>query len=91
MSDNLDTLRKKITAIDNQLLKLVAERLQLARRIGQHKRQQQIAITNSIVEELILQHNLRTGEELNLPAALVRSLTSLLIDYATCVQQEEEA
>ena len=90
MKDDLDTLRKKIAAIDTQLLELIAERLQLARRAGQHKRQQRAVITDREVEELILQQNLRTGHALHLPETLVRSLTELLITYATRVQQGEE-
>ena len=90
MNDNFDTLRKKIAAIDAQLLTLIAERLHLARQVGQNKRQQHIAITNSAVEELILHQNLRTGQALHLPETLVRSLTALLIDYATRVQQQED-
>lgn len=90
MNNDLDTLRKKIAAIDAQLLELIAERLQLARHVGQLKRQQRLAMTDNEVEELILQQNLRTGQALQLPEALVRNLTTLLIDYATRIQQEKE-
>lgn len=90
MSAELDTLRQNIAALDASLLKLVAQRLQLARRVGRHKRQQCLAVTDSAVEALILQQNLRIGQALQLPPALVRSLTALLIDYATRVQREEE-
>ncbi len=90
MNDDLDTLRKKIATVDARLLEHIAERLQLAHRVGQLKRQQHIAITDSAVEELILRQNLRTGQALQLPEALVRSLTTLLITYSTRTQQEEE-
>ncbi len=89
MSDELDKLRQEIAAIDARLLALIAARLRLARRVGQHKHQQHIAITDGVVEELILQQNLHTGHALQLPASLVRSLTALLITYATRAQQEE--
>ena len=89
MSDALDTLRQKIATIDARVLALVAKRLQLARCVGRYKCQQGIAITDSAVEELILQQNLRAGQALQLPPALVRSLTTLLIAYATRAQQEE--
>lgn len=90
MGAELDTLRQKIAALDARLLKLVAQRLQLARHVGRHKRQQCLAVTDSAVEALILQQNLRIGQALQLPPALVHSLTALLIDYATRVQREEE-
>ncbi len=89
MNDSLATLRQKIATIDTRLLGLVAERLQLARHVGRHKRQQHTAITDSAVENLILQQNLRTGQALQLPQALVCNLTALLIDYASRAQQEE--
>ena len=89
MNDDLDTLRKKIARVDARLLEHVAARLQLARRVGQRKRQQRIEVTDGAVEALILQQNLCTGQALQLPPALVRSLTALLIDYATRAQQEE--
>ena len=88
MNNDLDTLRQKIAAIDARVLELVAKRLQLARHAGQYKCQQRIAITDSAVEELILQQNLRVGQDLQLPSELVHSLTTLLIAYATRVQQE---
>lgn len=87
----LDTLRQDIAAIDARLLELVAQRLQLASRVGRHKRQQCLAVTDSAIEALILRQNMRIGQALQLPPALVRSLTALLIDYATRVQREEEA
>ena len=90
MSDDLDTLRQKITSIDTRLLELIAERLQLARRVGQIKHQQQLAITDPEIEALIMQQNLRIAQTLQLPPALVRDLTHLLIAYATRAQQAED-
>ena len=90
MSDDLDTLRQKIAHIDTRLLELIAERLKLARRVGQLKHQQQLAITDPEIETLIMQQNLRTAQTLQLPAALVRDLTDLLIAYATRAQQSAQ-
>lgn len=89
MRDDLDTLRQKIASIDARLLELIAARLQLARRVGQLKHQQQLAITDPEIEALTMQQNLRTAQTLKLPEALVRNLTNLLITYATHAQQEK--
>ena len=88
MCDDLDTLRQEIANIDTRLLELIAARLQLARRAGQLKQQQQLAITDPETETLIMQQNLRTAQTLQLPPALARDLTNLLIAYATRAQQE---
>lgn len=85
----LDNIRKQIAALDARILEQIAARLQLARRAGQLKRIQRIAITDSEVEELIIQENIRIGRSLQLPEQLVREITALLIAYATRVQQED--
>lgn len=87
--NDLDEIRKKISALDFQILELVAQRMELARRAGRIKLAQHEPITASGIEQQILAKNQQTGKKLNLPKKLVTDLTTLLIAYAKLVQLDE--
>ena len=86
MVDELRQLRDEIAIIDYQILKLIANRLQLAQRAGEIKldRHQPVAVAD--VERQVIDRNRALATELKLPDALVDQLTKLLIDYATKAQ-----
>ncbi|MBI4066776.1 chorismate mutase [Candidatus Gottesmanbacteria bacterium] len=50
---NLDILRKKIDAIDRKIIRLLEQRLDLARNIGKIKRMSKISIVDNDREEFI--------------------------------------
>lgn len=71
---NLDELRNEIACVDKEILDLVAKRVQVARRIGEVKRDLHIPIRNIPVEEKVVERfqtmakdrglNQKAGEEL---------------------------
>lgn len=88
MVDELLQLRDDISAIDRQILKLIAKRLQLAQRAGKIKfdRHQPIAVAD--VERQVTDRNRVMAGKLKIPVTLADKLTTLLIDYSTKTQQK---
>lgn len=91
MVDELRQLRDEIATIDYQILKLIANRLQLARQAGKIKldRHQPVAVAD--VERQVIDRNRAIASDLKLPDTLVDQLTMLLIDYATKAQTSVES
>ncbi len=55
-SDKLDKLRENIDRLDGQILELINQRLELARKIGREKAKKGLATLNNARESLVLQH-----------------------------------
>ena len=49
--DELETLRKKIDQIDNEIIMLFAKRFSFVKKIGEYKKKHRIQITNKDREE----------------------------------------
>ena len=85
--NGLSELRTKVRALDAEILRLVAERQQTARSIGQIKKSAQIPLRDWDVERQALEHAAREAEKLEIPQPLARSLMQVLIS-AACDEQE---
>lgn len=89
MKENtLDELREEIRDLDSQLLGLVAKRMDLARKVGHHKKQNKLPIKNYKVEKAIMERAEKAAKELGIYSALARSILSTLIEYSVLEQDE---
>lgn len=87
MNDNLENWRKKIDVLDEKILMLLAKRMNIARRIGKLKKEQNLSVLDKIRWEKVLTSNLRKGEELGLSKELINKLLNLIHKYSLEVQK----
>ncbi len=86
-ADNgLHKLRERIRRIDERILNLVAERITLARKIGEIKLEKGLPIRNFQVEFEVLQRALKLSKSLNLSPEITTELVKLLIQESISVQ-----
>lgn len=84
----LKGLRVEVARTDEQIMKLIARRLDLARRVGEIKLKAGLPIQDYNVEKMVLERNLRRARELELPPEIAEDVTRTLIHYAVQVQDE---
>ncbi len=78
--EELQTLRAEIDALDQQLLALLAARLEVARTIGVTKRAQGMAIHQPEREAALREDRLRQGRELGLEQQLVLDVLEAMLE-----------
>lgn len=79
---NLEGLRKEIAKVDSQIWELMAKRVSIARRIGEHKRQLDLPIRNLEVEEEVVKRHLQSALTLGLNPQAVEEISRILIQEA---------
>ena len=77
--ETLSSLRVQIDRIDTDLINLLAERMQVVKRIGEQKRLERIKDTGR--EKEILLRLVPMAEELRVPPELVKKVYALMFDY----------
>lgn len=85
----LEALRDQLSALDRQLLKIVAERTALSLEIGREKQQLGRGTRDFAREKVVLDRAQDAGEALGLPAGLAESLTLALIRASLSVQEQD--
>lgn len=88
-SDDVTALRRRIEALDRALLEAVADRVELARRIGDDKRSREAATLDPGREAAVIRRAVETGRELGLPEEPVRQLFWTLVGLCRAAQLEE--
>ena len=88
MPDPIQTLRAEVDAVDDRLLAALAERLDLARRLGQAKAQAGAAGRDPARERAIVA---RLAEQGPVPADLVAHVWAALFTASRWVQTEHRA
>ncbi len=77
--DTLETLRIQIDRVDQSIIELLAERMQIVRKIGDQKRLDRVKDTNRQNE--IIQRLVNLAVELQLPAELVKRIYPLIFEF----------
>ncbi len=86
---NLGTLRARIGRLDLEILARVAERVELARQIGQVKRQQKLSTIEYGQERVVLDRARVAAEERGLDPTVAEDLFATLIRASVTVQDED--
>jgi chorismate mutase/prephenate dehydrogenase len=87
--DRLERLRRRIRNLDAALLGLVAERIELAREVGQEKRARGVPLRDFEVERRVLERAAASAGELGVDSGLARELMRSLIEESCRVQEVE--
>jgi chorismate mutase len=88
-ADALPPLRAEIEQVDRQLVALLAQRMQLARRVGAVKRAAQVAIVDPAREAAVVRRAGAFARALGLPEDEVRQIFWQVIALARRIQADE--
>lgn len=86
---DLDALRKQIDALDTELLKTIARRMEVVEAIGRYKKESHLELRDEERFRALLAGQLERSNELGLPGELVKELYELVHKYA--LEREAEA
>ncbi|HEX5744240.1 MAG TPA: chorismate mutase [Candidatus Saccharimonadales bacterium] len=79
-SDELEELRQKIDALDEELLKTLVKRLEVVREVGRYKKAKGLDLRDDERLKALLEERLKTAGQLGLPEELVKELYELIHD-----------
>lgn len=86
----LNKLRDDIAVLDESIVKLVAERMQLAEKIGQHKINHNLIIKAYDVEKNVISRYENLGNKHGISKKLATELSKMMIDQACKVQEKKK-
>jgi chorismate mutase len=84
----LETVRNEISRIDEELLRLMARRMEQASRVLEEKRKLGLPISDDRQNELVLKRAMERATELNIDPAGVKEIFSILIRMSIDRQHE---
>lgn len=88
-SNTLGELRQQITATDQQLLTLLAQRQHLVLQVGHYKLQQQLPLYDPQREQQLLHTLLVSGQQQQLAADYITQLFKLIFRHSLLQQQQQ--
>lgn len=84
----IGSLREQINRIDEQLVTLIAERLQLASSLGKVKKDQGIEVIDPAREAEVIETWRVLATQMNVPPELIESIIKIIIVASTSIQQK---
>jgi chorismate mutase/prephenate dehydrogenase len=89
MDAELDEVRRRIRQLDEELIGLAAERVRLARRVGELKRASGRPLIDYTQERRVLDRAAHAAEARGLAPAVAQDLLARLVEAAVTAQEEE--
>ena len=86
--EGIDALRTRIDVIDENLLKLLKDRMDVSRQIGRYKKEHNVAILQAGRWEHLLADMVARGAKLGLSEASIRAIMTAIHDESVRVQNE---
>jgi chorismate mutase len=86
--ENIDQLRAKIDVIDENILYALGSRMNISRKIGEYKRDSNIAILQTSRWDEVLARVICKGKEHGLPEGFVRDVFNAIHEASVEVQNE---
>jgi len=86
---NLDSLRERISQIDLELVARAAERVELARQVGELKRRQKLPTVDYAQERVVMERARTVGRERGLGPGVAEDLLAGLIRASLMAQDED--
>jgi chorismate mutase len=87
-SGKLDALRKRIDKTDEELLKILAERISVAKEIGEYKKVNNMAILQVNRWEEVLRNRMKLGETIGLDKDFLVEMFTLIHRESVEVQKK---
>ena len=86
--DGIDALRARIDVLDESLVKLLADRNQVSKLIGQYKKEHNVAILQAVRWEQVLSDMQEKGKALGLSEESISAIFNAIHDESVRVQNE---
>ena len=86
--ENIDQLRAKIDVIDENLLYILSSRMQVSRKIGEFKRDSNIAILQTSRWDAVLAKVIEKGKEYNLSEDFLKAVFNAIHEASVEIQNE---
>lgn len=80
--------RQQIDKIDTQLIQMIAQRMEVVKKIGEYKKQHKIQTVQPNRWQTILDSRQKIAEELNLPSDLVLDIFEIIHQMAIQIQNK---
>lgn len=84
----LEKCRQEIDQIDTQLIQILAQRMEVVQKIGEHKRKNKIETLQPNRWQAILDSRQKIAEELDLPADLILDIFEVIHQMAIQTQNK---
>ena len=84
---NLSVLRSNIDKIDQKILLLIKKRLEIAKKIGQVKKENKLPIKDIIREKEIIDKKMSAAKKLNIPSDLIKKIYMPLLTESRRIQK----
>jgi chorismate mutase len=84
----LEELRDEVDAANREILKALACRVELTRKIARVKRQEGRPLNDLEREENLINMMKKIGKEMNLPESLVNAVYQTIIDHSKAIMTE---
>ncbi len=79
--------RKKIDVIDEKIIKLIAERVKIAKKIGEYKKNHQLPILDKKRFQSLLEKNIIIGKKFGLDEIFIKKLYHLIHDLSLKIEK----
>lgn len=86
--NNIEECREELDRIDNEILRLLAKRIEMSKKIGQIKRVANLPIHQPDRENALLENIRNQAQELGLPEEYVLELYKQILDQSRSTQSE---
>lgn len=86
MSELVDELRKRIDRIDREILELLARRVEVAKKIGELKREAGLPIADHEREREVVERGIKLAEQLGLDVGLIEIILNAVIGMCRKIQ-----
>ena len=87
-TENLDQLRRKIDQLDDELLELLAKRMNVSREIGRYKKEHHLPVVQTDRYRNLMERRVADGEKLEMSADFIRALLACI--HEESVRQQVE-
>ena len=86
----LRQLRSDIDSIDNEILKMLAKRMKISKKIGQYKHKNNLKPLDTERWRKVLDSRIALGKSMSLPAKFIREIFTLIHRQSLSVQEERK-
>jgi len=87
MNKNITTLRQKIDAVDQSIIKTLARRLRLSQAIGEEKKKSAVAVTDRIREQQMQEARRALSEHLDIDPQWIERIFRLIVRKSRTIQK----
>lgn len=77
-TENLEDLRRKIDRLDDELLELLAKRMEVSREIGRYKKEHNLPVVQTARYKDLMERRVTDGEKLEMSADFVRAVLAYI-------------